>query len=201
MLDLLESEEERQWTKKSRVFRDHLNPIEELNDSECVQRYRVDRNGILDLCQLLKNALVRSTSRVHAIPAVVQVCAALRFFAQGAFYRVESMGISTSSLCRIVHSVARALVARVGDFIKLPEDEASIARTKQQFYAIKQFPSVLGAIDCTHVEIISPKSEIKADYVNRKGRHSINVQAVANATLDFTNVVVKFPGRVHDSSI
>jgi hypothetical protein len=52
-----------------------------------------------------------------------------------------------------------------------------------------------------HVEILAPKLDIEAVYVNRKGRHSINVQAVANVSLEFTNVVAKFPGRVHDSFI
>jgi hypothetical protein len=43
--------------------------------------------------------------------------------------------------------------------------------------------------------------EIGADYINRKDRHLINVQAVADASLEFTNVVANSPGNVHDSFI
>jgi hypothetical protein len=37
--------------------------------------------------------------------------------------------------------------------------------------------------------------------VNRKNRHSINVQAIADSNLEFINVVAKYPGRVHDAFI
>ena len=63
------------------------------------------------------------------------------------------------------------------------------------------FSNVIGAIDCTHVEIIAPHKLIEVDYVIRKGRHSINLQAVANSSLEFTSLVAKFPGRTHDSFI
>ena len=76
-----------------------------------------------------------------------------------------------------------------------------MAKTKREFHALRGFPNVLGAIDCTHIEILAPEKQIEADYVNRKGRHSINVQAVCNARLEFINVFAAFPGRVHDSFI
>jgi hypothetical protein len=62
-------------------------------------------------------------------------------------------------------------------------------------------PNFIGAIDGTHIEIIAPKKDIEFDYVNRKNRHSINVQAVVDSRLEFINIVVKYPGRVHDSFI
>ncbi|XP_071380127.1 putative nuclease HARBI1 [Centroberyx affinis] len=39
------------------------------------------------------------------------------------------------------------------------------------------------------------------EFVNRKGRHSINVQLVVNADLIITNCVVKWPGSVHDARL
>ncbi len=35
---------------------------------------------------------------------------------------------------------------------------------------------VCGAIDCTHIEIVSPGGDDAGRFVNGKGRHSINVQ-------------------------
>jgi hypothetical protein len=86
---------------------------------------------------------------------LVQVYTALPFFAQGAYYRVtrDSIGVSTSTLSIVIHAVTRALAKRVQQFVVFPNIEDIIASTKRVFYAINDFPSVVGVIDCTHVEI------------------------------------------------
>nr|CAH7724812.1 unnamed protein product [Callosobruchus chinensis] len=40
-----------------------------------------------------------------------------------------------------------------------------------------------------------------AEYINRKGYHSINVQATCNADEGFTSVDASWPGSAHDSRI
>jgi hypothetical protein len=189
--------------RKERVFRDRQNPLEVYNDEECVQRFRFDRQTIADICLLLYDDLKRPTSRTQSMPVVIIVCAALRFYSQGAFFRAtgDCINISKSSMSRIVYQVSQALSQKVDQFIKFPKNAQLITETKQEFYAIKNFPNVIGAIDCTHVEILAPHKAIEANYVNRKNYHSINLQAICNASLEFINVVVKYPGRVHDAFI
>ncbi|VDI18679.1 Hypothetical predicted protein [Mytilus galloprovincialis] len=58
----------------------------------------------------------------------------------------------------------------------------------------------IGAIDGTHVRIQAP-SEDEASFVNRKGVHSVNVQAVCDAKGKFTNINANWPGSSHDSHI
>jgi nuclease HARBI1 len=61
---------------------------------------------------------------------------------------------------------------------------------------------VIGCIDCTHIRIVRPKNEKDSEvYRNRHGVFSINVQAICNSDLRFTNVVAKWKGSTHDSRI
>lgn len=60
------------------------------------------------------------------------------------------------------------------------------------------FPSAIGAVDCTHIGIKKP--HIHGDeYVNRKNFCSYNVQATCNANEVFTSMDCSWPGSVHDS--
>lgn len=68
------------------------------------------------------------------------------------------------------------------------------------FFAIAGFPNVIGAIDGTHIRIQAPATHEHL-YVNRKGYHSINVQAICNAKLKIINCVARWPGSTHYSRI
>ena len=52
------------------------------------------------------------------------------------------------------------------------------------------FPKVLGCIDGSHIPIIAPSIN-EPLYVNRKGYHSINVQAICDDEFRFIDAVVK----------
>ncbi|CAH3190006.1 unnamed protein product [Porites evermanni] len=57
-------------------------------------------------------------------------------------------------------------------FFKAERDEI-----KQGLFRVGGFPCAIGCIDGTHVRITAPH-ENEPDFVNRKGYHSINVQAI-----------------------
>ncbi|XP_062590955.1 putative nuclease HARBI1 [Saccostrea cucullata] len=84
--------------------------------------------------------------------------------------------------------------------IKFPSGGEEIRRSKTDFFGKAGFPNVLGAIDGTLIKIQAP-SENEPSYVCRKGFHALNVQAVADASLRFTDLVCKWPGAVHDSFV
>ncbi|CAC5415895.1 HARBI1 [Mytilus coruscus] len=96
--------------------------------------------------------------------------------------------------------VTDALIEIKDDFVFWPTDVDSINRIKCGFYRQCNFPNVLGCIDCTHVRI-QATSDDEPSYVNRKGYHSINVQAVCDFEGRFINIFANWPGSTHDSHI
>ncbi|CAC5362789.1 HARBI1 [Mytilus coruscus] len=68
------------------------------------------------------------------------------------------------------------------------------------FYDIKEFPLVLGAVDGTLIRIKAPSVDEHL-YVCRKGYHALNIQGVSNSNNRFTNVVARWSGSTHDSHI
>lgn len=59
---------------------------------------------------------------------------------------------------------------------------------------------MLGAIDGCHIEIRAPCKD-HTSYINRKGFHSINLQAVCDCNLRFTDVYIGEVGSVHDARV
>lgn len=49
-------------------------------------------------------------------------------------------------------------------------------RIINEFNMIKNFPGVIGAIDCTHIKIKKTGGNHAQFYINRKGSYSLNVQ-------------------------
>lgn len=55
-----------------------------------------------------------------------------------------------------------------------------LKQNADDFFKIAKFPKVLGAIDCTHVRIVSPGGDDVEIYRNRKGYFSLNIQVSFN---------------------
>ncbi|KAK0141582.1 putative nuclease HARBI1 [Merluccius polli] len=184
-----------------RPLRDRMDPLT-LPDHVLIRQYRLSRPAIVFLADNLSNDLKRETRRSTPLPVVLQIMAALRFYASGSFQMVVggTLGVSQSSISRVVRDVSNALCRRARQFIKFPATNEECIRTKQQFFDIAGFPNVLGAVDGTHIAIKAPSDE-EDGFVNRKNFHSINTQVICDATLRVTDLVAKWPGSTHDSFI
>ena len=62
------------------------------------------------------------------------------------------------------------------------------------------FPQCIGAVDGTHLPILAPL-ECANDYYNRKGFHSVIMQAVADHRCCFANIFIGWPGSLHNARV
>ena len=89
--------------RRSRVFRERINPLQELDDAELHSRYRFRRPDILRIVDLLRNDLEFGNRRRDTLSAEMQVLVALRFYASGSFQNVLGDTVHKSTVSRIVH--------------------------------------------------------------------------------------------------
>jgi hypothetical protein len=80
---------------------------------------------------------------------------------------------------------------RADFWIHFPGNDREIQEAKVEWLNFYDFPTAIGALDCTHGD----------EYICRKGFASINVQAICNAKEIFTSVCASWPGSVHGSRI
>lgn len=186
--------------RRVRHLRDRFNPLEEYDDEAFRLRFRLRKDSVSDLVKILAKDLEHQTRRGLPLTPMQQVLIALRFYATGTFQRVtgDLFGVSVFAACRVIHKVSRAIAKQKRQFLSIP---GNLADVKRKFYDVRHFPSVIGAIDCTHVRIICPNKENAMAFVYRKQFYSINVQVVCDSDAFITNIVARWPGSTHDSRI
>ena len=84
-------------------------------------------------------------------------------------------------------------------YITFPQGD-ELQRVVEGFKNKYRFPQCVGAIDGSHIPIISP-NEFLDDYFNRKGWHSVILQGTMNHLGMFTDINIGWPGRVHDARV
>ncbi|KAJ8911983.1 hypothetical protein NQ315_003265 [Exocentrus adspersus] len=91
-----------------------------------------------------------------------------------------------------------SLVTIVGpQYIKWP-DANETNKIIENFYRKGQIRGVVGVIDCTHIRIKKPVHDQEV-YCNRKGYHSIILQAVCDDKKRFIDVCCGEAGSLHDA--
>lgn len=137
-----------------------------------------------------------------SIPAYLQLLTAVMYFATGSFQLCMAglSGMSAASVCKIVKNIASVLCNLRAIYIKFPEP-TDIPDLTKNFFAIAGMPGVLGCIDGSYINIISPGGNNAELYRSRKGRYAINLMAICDHNLVFRNVICSWPGSVHDSRV
>ena len=109
-------------------------------------------------------------------------------------------GVGLSTTCIVLHEVCRAIVDHLAaKYIHFPTGQG-LRTIVDGFESKWGFPQCTGAIDGSHIPIIAP-AENALDYYNRKGFHSVILQAVVDHEYKFLDVCVGWPSSVHDARV
>ena len=70
----------------------------------------------------------------------------------------------------------------------------------QTFAELSDLPNVVGAIDCTHIQIKAP-TESAVDYFSRYHQYDFIVEGVVDGRKFFLDFAAGFPGSLHDARV
>ena len=180
-----------------------------LDEVRFKEMYRFDREGFEMIVNAVECMMIRipphglATLPNRYIAPYQRVAIALRMLTSGdsSASIANEFGVSNNTVirctwmfCEAVNCILKPL------FLRWPsEEEKEIV--KSDFCSIWGMPNCIGAIDCTHINIECPDSVYARDYRDRSQNFSLQVQAVVDSTMKFTDVVTGWCGSVHDSRI
>jgi hypothetical protein len=175
---------------------------EHFNDDQWYTNFRVTKGTFTYILNKIADDITyKDTTMRKAISAKCRLALTMYYLASTAEYRTIAnlFGVSTAFVCICIREVCKAIQGRLGRVIEFPCGD-KLQNVIDGFEEKSGFPMCIGAIDGTHIPILAP-SDNGITYVNRKGVHTIVTQTVVDSNCLFTDIVVGWPGSVHDARV
>lgn len=168
-----------------------------------MQNFRMSRESFEYICSRVGHVMGRRNTNYRVcVPNQKRAAIAIWKLATGGEYRTIShlFGVGLSTVFNCVQDFTDAVIrVLLPVHIKCP-DARRLVEMAAFFQSRWGVPQCVGAIDGSHIPIIAPE-QYPRDYYNRKGWHSIVLQAVVDGRGVFWDVCVGFPGSVHDARV
>ena len=173
-------------------------------EDEWKENLRMSKSSFFKLCDAVRPFLVKQCRNMRMPVSVEkQVAVTLYYLSDESRYRkvANAFRLAKCTVSMIVRRVCTVISIVLGpQYIKLPKTENELEEVVQQFYSKHGFPQCFGAVDGTHI-FLKQLNENATDFLNRKNRFSVHLQATCDYKYCFSDVVIKCPGSVPDSRV
>ncbi|XP_067206929.1 putative nuclease HARBI1 isoform X2 [Linepithema humile] len=175
--------------------------ILQYSDNQFKSHFRMFPRTFEFILTLISKKLIREKPGCPTISPKKQLLIAIWKMSTPDSYRsiCEKFNVGRATALKSVRRVINVLIELAPVFISWPNEEKAI-EIQNGFFAASGFPKVIGAIDGTHINIPAPHKDPET-YVNRKGHHSIHLQAICDHECHFIHCYVGNPGSVHDQRV
>ncbi|XP_066593244.1 putative nuclease HARBI1 [Prorops nasuta] len=189
--------------RRQRIINERINWFQVYDGINFKKRFHLTKEHFMTLFEKVEPKLTHSTDRNNAIPPIIQLLATLRFYATGSFLLAvaDFCGISEVSAHSFIHKASETIASLHMEYIKMPSNDSEMFRNQNENFQISGFVRVIGVIDCFHVRVKSFGRENSEYFRNRKGYFSINVQAIVNSRMEIIDLVARWFGSTHDSTM
>ncbi|XP_028285726.1 protein ALP1-like [Parambassis ranga] len=190
------------WVRNRRSGQNFWATAELFDDDEWKVQFRVTRATFEYLVELIGPAIKRRRTNYRVpIEPRRRLAITLWWFARSGEYRsiADMFGVGIATVCMIVRQVTSAIVDRLyRRFVSLPSGE----RLDETIRAFKDrcYPQCAGAIGATHIPIAQPRDN-PDHYLNKRGWHSVILQAVVDHSVCFTDVYAGWPGSTNSAAV
>lgn len=181
VLSLITSTNRPVWVRHRGPGDNFWSTAEFFDDEEWKAQFRVSRATFDYLVEVLGPAIKRRRTNYRVpIEPRRRLAITLWWFARSGEYRsiADMFGVGIATVCIIVRQVTSAIVERLYHrFVSLPSGQ----RLDDTITAFKDrcYPQCAGAIGGTHIPIAPPRDH-PDHYLNKRGWHSVILQAVVN---------------------
>ncbi|KAM9854917.1 uncharacterized protein ACBR49_003459 [Aulostomus maculatus] len=190
------------WVRNRSPGLNFWSMAESFDDDEWKAQFRVSRATFDYLLRLVGPAIKRRRTNYRApIEPRRRLAIALWWYARSGEYRfiANLFGVGIATVCVIVRQVTSAIVDRLYQrFVSLPSGH----RLDDTIRAFKDrcYPQCAGAIGGTHIPVAPPRTN-PDHYVNRRGWHSVILQAVVDHSIRFADVYAGWPGSSSSATV
>lgn len=141
-----------------------------------------------------------------AVPLHLRVLASLNFYASGSYQRRVGMDafvmLSQTTVSKCVTQISKVITNELGPrYIRFPQTSEEVHEVKRRFKEDFDFEGVMGIVDGSLIRIAGLPSEIRNQYISRKGYPALNTQFAIDSDMRILNVNARYPGSAHDTFV